>query len=447
MVNYKNKYVSELIQLLKDTPGRKDKIVILEDAMATNVAFLKAIEYTYNPYNNYYISSVDSIKEVINLKIHKVGYRDISIIWPILDNLNSKGSANNQDKKTLGIELEKLNASEANVIDMILKRSLDCGVSVSSINKARPGTIPEFKVLLCEKMSEKALSNIDYPAYAQVKMDGMRAIVFIEGSKVVLRTRSGKDIETHGKFEKSLGKILGTNSKVAIDGELLVLKKDQLGYENRRTGNGICNKAVRGTITPEDADRLVFVAWDMVSISSFWAGYSTIPYTNRFKTLIKLFDTSDMIRIVEGIQVDNFYQTEQYYHKQIANGQEGIILKNANAEYQAKRTKDCIKMKVENTAELRIKAVIEGTGKYRKKLGSFICESEDGHLECAVGTGFDDEQRDLYFSDNMIGQIVEIKYNEIIANKTDDTIKSLFLPVFIEMRNDKAIANKLEELA
>ena len=45
----------------------------------------------------------------------------------------------------------------------------------------------------------------------------------------------------------------------------------------------------------------------------------------------------------------------------------------------------------------------------------------------------------------LIDKIVEVKYNEVISKKTSD-VKSLFLPVFVDVRFDKDIANTLKEL-
>ena len=72
--------------------------------------------------------------------------------------------------------------------------------------------------------------------------------------------------------------------------------------------------------------------------------------------------------------------------------------------------------------------------------------SEDGLVEVNVGSGFSDAQRKEYFNPKMIGNVIEIKYNEIIDNKFDKSIKSLFLPIFVGTRVDKSKANTLKEL-
>ena len=45
----------------------------------------------------------------------------------------------------------------------------------------------------------------------------------------------------------------------------------------------------------------------------------------------------------------------------------------------------------------------------------------------------------------MIGRVVEVMYNAIISDK-NKTVKSLFLPRFLSLREDKNVANTLVEL-
>lgn len=443
--DYNKIYISEIIRLLRDTAGRNDKIAILADALATNSEFLAVAKYTYNPYMNYYIGSLKSIEDVVPFRKLKAGFRNMSKCFNILDALNRKGSADHADKKKFAYALEELAAHDIEIFDLILKGSFDCGISASSINKALPGTIPVFKVMLCEKFNQKSIKNIEYPAFAQVKMDGLRVLAFVEGNKVSIRTRSGKDIEAHGKLDNVLIKFAKGGSCV-LDGELLVMKKDGSGYENRATGNGIGNKAIRGSITPEDADRFVFVAWDLISATTFWARAGSIPYWVRLQTLTDGFNglKSDKLKIVEGIECNDYFEVQKYYEKQLSKGQEGIILKNSNAGYEGKRSKHNIKFKIENTADLVIEEVIEGAGKYTGRLGSFRCTTSDGIISVNVGSGFSDSQREEYFTNSMVGQVIEVKYNEIITDKFGD--KSLFLPIFICVRHDKVEANSFNEL-
>ena len=77
-------------------------------------------------------------------------------------------------------------------------------------------------------------------------------------------------------------------------------------------------------------------------------------------------------------------------------------------------------------------------------LGAIICESADGIVKVNVGSGFNDAQRKQYWKENLVDKIVAVKYNSRIKNKAGED--SLFLPVFIEIRNDKDIADKSKDI-
>jgi hypothetical protein len=75
-------------------------------------------------------------------------------------------------------------------------------------------------------------------------------------------------------------------------------------------------------------------------------------------------------------------------------------------------------------------------------LGAILCESADGVIKVSVGSGFNDGQRNQ--GDELVGKIVAVKYNARITNKEGD--QSLFLPIFIEVRNDKDTADNSKDI-
>ena len=80
-----------------------------------------------------------------------------------------------------------------------------------------------------------------------------------------------------------------------------------------------------------------------------------------------------------------------------------------------------------------------GTGKNSNRLGALVVSSEDGKIVVNVGTGFTDADRDS-IQPNVVGKIASIKYNARIQDKKGNT-ESLFLPVFVEIREDKDTAD------
>jgi len=134
-------------------------------------------------------------------------------------------------------------------------------------------------------------------------------------------------------------------------------------------------------------------------------------------------------------------EAQEFYQFNLDRGEEGIILKDPMGRWEDKRVKHQIKMKAELEADLLVTGFVPGTGKYEGKIGSLICQSLDGSVKVAVGTGLSDEERSLSPSE-FKNKIVSIKYNALISDKKTKQ-KSLFLPVFIEVRADKSVPDTL----
>ena len=79
-------------------------------------------------------------------------------------------------------------------------------------------------------------------------------------------------------------------------------------------------------------------------------------------------------------------------------------------------------------------------------MGALICQSSDGKVEVSVGSGYSDAQRREFTRDEMIGKVVTVLYNERIASLGRAGVDSLFLPRFIEVREDKDVANSSKEI-
>ena len=103
--------------------------------------------------------------------------------------------------------LSGLEPDDAKVIERIIDKSLDCGVQVSTANDVWPGLIKEYPCMLCSPFEQKLVDKIKFPAYAQMKMDGMRFNAIVREGKVEFRSRNGKQILLLGHLEKELSLI------------------------------------------------------------------------------------------------------------------------------------------------------------------------------------------------------------------------------------------------
>ena len=340
--------------------------------------------------------------------------------------------------------LTNLTPEDAKVIERIIQKDLKCGVQVSTANAVWTGLVHEYPVMLCSQFEQKLVDKVQYPALVQTKMDGMRFNAIVRGGKVEYRSRNGKEIQLLGNLDEDFLTLAGDVDCV-FDGELLV--NDKGVVLDRQTGNGILNKANKGTISDLEARKVHATVWDVIPYLYFVDGECPTPYGTRMESLNVLFDKHQpkKVHLVDSWEVENYEEAKTLFEGLLAQGQEGIILKDKRGIWENKRAKHQIKFKGELECDLKIVGVEEGTGKYAGMLGAVLCESSDGVVQVRVGSGFNDDQRKNLWKENLVDKIVAVKYNMRIKNKLGE--ESLFLPIFIEVRDDKDVADASNQIS
>lgn len=431
--------IAKIIQEIAATSSTNEKKAILEknkDNPVLQKVFLK----TYNPRLKYYIKAPTQMP--------KTGTGTITEY--LLDRLNklSKREVTGQLARDYFIDmLMQVDAESQKVLCNVLDGDLRCGASTTLANKIWKNLIPEYPVMLCSKMDDKARIYLHKvgPYFAQKKSDGGRVniVVNLDGS-VEYFSRNGSPLELFNTFDELFKPFPG----YMFDGELLVKIDGKIA--DRKTSNGDFTRAVRGTLTKEQADRFVFDVWDMVHLEDFWDNEGITQYKDRFAQLATTVEkmnqgnTNPRVEIVESIITYSLDECMEFYAKMREQGEEGAIIKVASSLWENARSKNLVKLKAEESADLVCVGAEKGTGKYSDMIGNLICETSDGKLRVGVGTGLKDEDRALPIG-HFLGKIIEVKYNEVITSKGKDTA-SLFLPVYMQIRHDKNTANSLSEL-
>lgn len=431
--------VYKILMQIGETSKRNDKIEILQQHKG-NALLKMVIEYALNPFIKFHVRKIPEYKPNRSSDIA------LANVLKKLSVLSERKLTGNKAIDWLRSQLEMLDKYDAYLLECIIGKDLKCGIAASTVNKVWPKLIPEYPCMLCSQADEKTLSNINYPAIAQEKLDGMRINPKVDAGTVTYSSRNGNEVDLNGHLHEQFIK-LSHGRNVVFDGEVLVKNANGKGYMRRKNGNGIINKAIMGTISEEELKRVVIVLWDIVAVETFEDDMPSMPYTKRFAYLKKIIEELNhpQVLLVDWVEVESFYEAKQYFNKVVSRGGEGLILKNWRHLWENKRSKDLIKMKVEEECDLIIVDIAEGEGRNKGKLGAFVCESADGKLRVNVGSGFSDEQRDTLFSDSYKGKIVAVKYNEKIEREGSDEI-SLFLPIFIEVRTDKDVADTIDRI-
>lgn len=322
----------------------------------------------------------------------------------------------------------------------ILIKDMRAGFGESTINtvakklKKPQYSVPVFECMLAHD-GAKHEKKITGKKILQKKLDGVRCLTVVdfESRTVVQYTRNGKVLENFSHITDYLATQLDNFGRsYVIDGEIMSKSFQALMTQVHRKDN-------------VEASDAVLNVFDILPLSEFKQGISSMGQRRRLNFLkenfSKIFGDSNCIEIVPWIEVnlDEFIGDIEYrdYNKQmVAEGYEGIMIKDPEAKYECKRTASWLKQKPFIEVSLTITAVEEGTGKNVGRLGALVCEGVDDSKEICVnvGSGFTDGDRNSYWQerDTIVGQVVEVRADAITQNQ--DGTYSLRFPRFLRFR-------------
>ena len=423
--------------------------------------FQKFLVYVYNPRVNYFMKK---LPDVIS---YGHGDHSITEMYSLLEQLKQRDITGNQAQEVVREYLLNTNQVIRELFELAIGRDIRAGVGVGIINEVYKGLIEEIFYQRCSKLDEKTIARLDmkYEGWlTQKKLDGTFSYIIIQSGVVTLLTRAG----TQWASDKLSEELKGVEDIVLI-GEALV--KENGREFDRKTGNGLINSFIKREATLDKLldkynlskkvkaldelnakreefyftdQRLYFEVWDSLTLQEFEAGISTRPYTQRFGEAIRLAVGTKSINPVPSFKVYSLREAEDIAKEYMEEGYEGAILKKSDSIWKDGTSKDLVKIKAVLDADLLCVDVEEGSGKYKGKVGALVLETSCGRLRVKVGTGLNDLDRAKPF-DYYIGKVIEIQYNEFIKSKSKST-DSLFLPRFVEVREDKNIATSYEEI-
>lgn len=432
--------ILETLTLLSNSPKRNDKISILRENKE-NKTLERVVYHALNPYIQFYIRKIPSYS-------HLTSTISVDDFIDNLSKFSERKITGNAAIAELSRLLSNMDPSDAKVAELIIKKDLRCGVAAATANSVWKNIAPKYPCLLGNAFSEDIKKHITFPAYSQLKLDGMRVnfIVDCDLSTVNVFGRSGKPIDLLNVLDDailSLGCRQG--GRFVLDGELTVVDNNGKVLP-RKSGNGILNKAIAGTISESEAKRVRVTLWDFIPLEDFKQRSYKVPYYQRYTTLSLLFHhvIDHRIKMVPTKIVNSWDEAINEFQLALSQGEEGTMLKTSDHYWEDKRSNHLVKFKSILECELKVTSIVPGTGKYEGLIGAIICESDDGLLSVSVGSGFSDEQRSTLSSKDLVGRIVTVRYNEVITDVNG--LYSLFLPRLVEIREDKESADTLQTI-
>ena len=231
--------------------------------------------------------------------------------------------------------------------------------------------------------------HLRFPLYIQPKIDGLRCLAHPNG----LFSRTGCPFLGLDAIKNDLKTYFLKNEGCVVDGELY---SDEMPFEEL---SGYCRRQKE---IPSGKE-VVFHVFDV------------IPPTNIvFEDRLRLFPRETKhIRLVQTQQIEKPEQIEENLKKFVANGYEGIILRNRDGVYQmGHRSWDLQKYKLFQEEEFEIVGFTEGTGR-EKGLVIWECQTVEGKTFHVRPEGDHDTRRNMFQNANgYIGKKLTVIFQE-----------------------------------
>lgn len=437
------KPVYDKIIKIKNTPSSNDKVELLSKYLE-NSDFYDVIKLMYSEEYYYNINSLPKFKKSENSLFEKPSTNNE--LFAFLIKLSKQKGSSNEDKEKLN-KLASIDQETHEVVKMIVNKDAKAGFSGKLINKAKKDTI--YLIPYCRCSRYEKIENISFEkgTIVQEKANGMFVnIILSYDREISFVSRNGRTIHQLDHLSNLFSGCSPAKFNNVLMGELLVRKKDGIGIEDRKIGNGILNSCIQGTADPEDAKRVIILLWDSVPLPAWKKGFCFIPYLQRInfiKNFVKELKSS-FVSVIETKRVFNLKDALIFFEKMISEHKEGAILKNLDMLWKFHTSTDAIKLKKVNEASLRVVGWAFGkTGtKFEKSIGALICESEEGKIKVNV-SGLTDKDREI--ANEYTGKIIDVLFESIIKDVKKDSY-SLYLPRFNGIRKDKNTADTFDEI-
>ena len=400
----------QFVDQMRATSSSLDKVEILKQQ---SEFIQKVLEYTYNPYKQYYVTSKTCKK---NSGLFK--YNTHETIFSLLDDLtNRKYTGHDAIAQINGFITA--NPDYEDLIYNIIDKDLKIRAGAKVLNKAWPGLIPTFEVALAQTYEPKLASfgeNVDETWYASRKLDGVRclAVVDVEG-KCTLYSRMGKEFTTLNKVKYAI-EATGIINTV-FDGEICIIDKD--GNEDFQS----VMKELRRK--DHQIENPTFMMFDMIHKNDFNNNFSPTILSDRLHTLRSWlgprYDTKDTLRYLDQAVVTGDEHFDTWTQMATDNNWEGFMLRK-DTFYEGKRSKNLLKVKKFFDAEYEVlgwdidqhEVVRDGKSVSMTMLSQVWIEHK-GHI-VKVGSGFSQEQRLQYMDGSILGKLITVQYFEETHN-------------------------------
>ena len=252
--------------------------------------------------------------------------------------------------------------------------------------------------------------SIKFPCYTQRKYDGTRCVA-ISGKGLFSRNK-----KRYPHLDHIIVEINKLPSTIILDGEL---------YSDTLTFQEIVGIVKRETLKEGDEEKQLQIklhVYDIINKAPYEERYANLQILfNKYKFQHLVLVKSDICESEEAIK--------ELHARYVAEGFEGLMLRNKAGLYKNSRSVDLQKVKAFETEEFKIVAFKEGEG-LEAGCVIWVCEAENGlQFACRPRGTREARIEQCLNGDKYIGKMLTVRYQEM----TDSNVPRF--PVGIAIRD------------
>ena len=376
-------------------------------------------------------------------------------------------------RESMAVAFFKKDKEVSDKIQRAIDRSNDLAVVFDIVQKKKLKELDKIKLQIGKPikamLAQKALTikdgfkEVGIPCAVEYKYDGFRLLIHKNNNEIKLFTRSLENVTK--QFPEVVDYILKY-----VKGNSFILDSEAVGYNQKTkkyTDFQAISQRIRRKYHIEKLQKELPVEVNIFDIL-LYNGKSQLDesFEKRTKLLRRVVkDHSYKIISSKQIITGDEKKAKEFYKQAIKDNQEGVMMKNLDAEYKpGRRVGHMLKVKPdERDLDLVITGAEWGTGKRSGWLSSFILsckgKKKGEYLEIGkVGTGIAEKDNEITFEKltkllkplvvKEKGKNVSIKpkivvavtYQEIQKSPNYDSGWALRFPRFTALRNDKPLS-------
>lgn len=262
-----------------------------------------------------------------------------------------------------------------------------------------------FEPMLAQNWKDQK-QKVEYPAFAQPKLDGMRCVISRQG----MFSRKGKPILSAPHIFRMVAPLLEMYDLV-IDGELY-------SHAFNKDFEEIISLAKKTKPTPEDlaasAEKLQYHVYD-----AFFRENPNQSFIERFQALnIPAIQGLPMIMFVKTVVVRDETEVVELDKQHVSEGYEGTMVRWGDRQYEVgRRSERLLKVKTFIEEEFELVDLEDGLGNRVDLATRAILKLEDGRTFEAGVMGKDAYVRQLLIDKaKVIGKPCTVKYQNLTAD-------------------------------